>query len=80
MIYGTGVTCHHAYTCIAVLGRGPILHSVLATKMRQASTEEDIKRTKHIQARMNSSEGLPNVMWKNFHSEDPLTNFIQAHY
>ena len=35
------------------------MHSVLATKTRPAPTENNIKRTKHIQARRNSSEGLP---------------------
>ena len=38
------------------------MRSVLATKTRQALTEKNIKRTKHIQARRNSSEGLPNEM------------------
>ena len=45
--------------CIAMLGRRPILRSVLATKTRPAPTENNIKRTKHIQARRNSSKGLP---------------------
>ena len=36
------------------------MRSVVATKTRQALTENNIKRTKHIQARRNSSEGLPN--------------------
>ena len=38
------------------------MRSVVATKTRQALTENNIKRTKHIQARRNSSEGLPNEM------------------
>ena len=42
--------------------RKPILRSVLATKTRQAPTENNIKRTKHIRARRNNSEGLPNDM------------------
>ena len=45
---------------IAILGRRPILRSELATKTRQALTENTIKRTKHIRARRNSSERLPN--------------------
>ena len=48
------------YICIAMLGRSPILCSLLATKMRQAPTENNIERTKHIRARRNSSEGLLN--------------------
>ena len=47
---------------IAMLGRRPILRSVLATKTRQALTENNITRTKHIRARRNISEGLPNDM------------------
>ena len=35
------------------------MHSVLVTKTRQVPTENNIKHTKHIQARRNSSEGLP---------------------
>ena len=50
--------------CIVMLGRRPILHSVLITKTRQALTENNTKRTKHIQARRNSSKGLPNDMCK----------------
>ena len=38
------------------------MRSVLATKTRQALTENTIKRTKHIRARRNSSERLPNDM------------------
>ena len=38
------------------------MRSVLATKTRQTSTENNIKRTKHIRARRNNSEGLPNDM------------------
>ena len=48
--------------CMAMLGRRPILRSELATKTRQAQTENTIKRTKHIRARRNSSEQLPNDM------------------
>ena len=59
MIRGTGVTCRYACS-IAMLGRRPILRFVLATKTRQALTENNIKRKKHIRARRNSSEGLPN--------------------
>ena len=58
MIRGTGVTL----ICIAMQGRRPILRSVLATKMKQALMENNIKRKKHIRARRNSSEGLPNDM------------------
>ena len=36
------------------------MRSVLAKKTRQAPTENNIKRTKHIRARRDSSEGLPN--------------------
>ena len=36
--------------------------AVLATKTRQAPTDNNIKRTKHIRARSHSSEGLPNNM------------------
>ena len=39
-----------------------MLRSVLATKTRQALTENNIKRKKHIRARRHSSEGLPNDM------------------
>ena len=57
--------------CIVMLGRRPILRSVLATKMRQALMENKIKCTKHIRARRKSSEGLPNdsvkyLQWENF--------------
>ena len=45
-----------------LLGRRPILGSVLAMKTRQALTENIIKRTKHMRARRNSSEGLQNDM------------------
>ena len=38
------------------------MRSVLATKTRQALTENNIKCTKHIRARRNSSEGLLNDM------------------
>ena len=38
--------------------------SVLATKMRQVLMESNIKHTKHIRARRNSYEGLPNDMCK----------------
>ena len=38
------------------------MRSVLATKTEQAVTESNIKRTKHIQARRNSSKGLLNDM------------------
>ena len=38
------------------------MRSVVATKTRQVLTENNIKHTKHIQARRNSSEGLPNEM------------------
>ena len=38
------------------------MRSVVATKTRQVLTENNIKRTKHIQARRNSSEGLLNEM------------------
>ena len=48
--------------CITILGRRPILHSELATKTRQVPTGNNINRTKHIWARRNSSEELPNVM------------------
>ena len=50
--------------CIAMLGRRLILRSVLATKTRQVLTENNIKRTKHIQARRNSSKELLNDMCK----------------
>ena len=58
--------------CIAMLGRRPILHSVLTTKMRQAPMENNIKHTKHIRAKRNSSEGLLNDMW-NICSDKILT-------
>ena len=38
------------------------MRSELAMKTRQALTENTIKHTKHIRARRNSSEGLPNDM------------------
>ena len=50
--------------CTAMLGRRLILLSVLATKMRQELTENNIKRTKHIRATKNSSEGLQSNMWE----------------
>ena len=46
------------------------MRSVLATKTRQAPTENNIKRTKHIRARRDSSEGLPNDM----REMSPVTN------
>ena len=42
-----------------MLGRRPILRSVLGMKMRQTLTENNIKRKKHIRVRRNSSKGLP---------------------
>ena len=56
IIRGTGVT----HICLGMLQKRLILRSVLATKMRQASTENNIKHTKHIRAIRNSAEGLPN--------------------
>ena len=46
------------------------MHSVVAMKTRQALTENNIKRTKHIKARRNRSKGLPNDMCET--SEQPL--------
>ena len=61
------------------------MHSVLAMKTRQALTENNIKRKKHIRARRNSSKGLPNDTCEisnlaNIAKKQPLLDLQHLHW
>ena len=57
MICGTGITCCHTYMYSHSWQK-----TILATKIRQALMENNVRSMKHIWARRNTSKSLPNYM------------------
>ena len=57
VICGTGITCCHTYMYSHSWQK-----TILATKIRQALTENNVRSMKHIWAGRNTSKSLPNHM------------------